>query len=616
MNRLLWISLTLAALGCGAPVGDPVENCVADVAALCAAAGKNCGSVTVQACGESTAVECGGCEAPDSCGGGGQTNVCGRSPCAFGCPDGFQCDAEGVCAGGALSGLSLDVPTVSVSGEIRLDGQVPVKGAFCDADQKIMARVRFQDLETSAYVDIPVRCVQGDFSFGGRVRPSVYRVAVVGLGAGWSNLPNGTVYVKDRLVVAEDITGLSLEPMTVLLEGSLLVNGAPPTTGASCTGQGAATKAHLSFFDKMTANRVLLPVRCDAAGHAFSGRLPKGEYALTVTGSQGMSSLPILPTHAASGVAVAADTAGFVADIPMTSVSGQVRIGGSPPPDGALCSISPSSTKATVHFTGVDTSTVATAKIPCTSTQYDFTVELPEGTYKVSVQGHGTQYVELPEGRAGVNNALVVGPSSSALTLDLTAAQVSGKVTLAGAAPTTGPDCTDKGSSPKAYVYLSAPAQNSLLTLPIRCDSADFSFSGLVPPGTYEVYVLAIGAGWAGLGDGYHSVVRALTISGDVNDLALDLTLRDVSGQLTLDGALPTLGTHCASSPTANEGTVLFTALEGSAYARGYIRCDDAGFTFDAKLAPGDYVVTHTSVQDGSNLPPGHLPLVERLRVP
>src|SRR5262249_25371864 len=43
----------------------------------CAAAGKNCGSIS-DGCGGT--LNCGSCTAPETCGGGGVANVCGSSP--------------------------------------------------------------------------------------------------------------------------------------------------------------------------------------------------------------------------------------------------------------------------------------------------------------------------------------------------------------------------------------------------------------------------------------------------------------------------------------------------------------------------------------------------------
>lgn len=56
-------------------------------AALCAAAGLECGDAQVfdAACGVSRTVNCGGCNAPETCAGQGQANICGceESPAAF-----------------------------------------------------------------------------------------------------------------------------------------------------------------------------------------------------------------------------------------------------------------------------------------------------------------------------------------------------------------------------------------------------------------------------------------------------------------------------------------------------------------------------------------------------
>ncbi len=91
----------------------------------CAAEGKNCGMV-LDGCGGT--LTCGACEvAGESCGAGGQLNVCGAR-CVGTCPASYACDAQGVCAGGNPTGLVLDVPVPPehlVSGVVHRNGVSP-----------------------------------------------------------------------------------------------------------------------------------------------------------------------------------------------------------------------------------------------------------------------------------------------------------------------------------------------------------------------------------------------------------------------------------------------------------------------------------------------------------
>ena len=77
--RNMLLTFFLFASGCGILGGlsDP-EQCVDPPVELCDRLGKDCGVLqAVDACDRNVIVSCGECEAPQSCGGAGQVNVCG-----------------------------------------------------------------------------------------------------------------------------------------------------------------------------------------------------------------------------------------------------------------------------------------------------------------------------------------------------------------------------------------------------------------------------------------------------------------------------------------------------------------------------------------------------------
>lgn len=95
----------------------------------CAAEGKNCG-IMPDGCGGE--LNCGGCEAPEFCGGGGSANLCGANTCTpITCADVIRCGvvSDG-CAGtlscGACGDASVDASSPDGSeADAQTDARVP-----------------------------------------------------------------------------------------------------------------------------------------------------------------------------------------------------------------------------------------------------------------------------------------------------------------------------------------------------------------------------------------------------------------------------------------------------------------------------------------------------------
>jgi hypothetical protein len=85
-----------------------------------------------------------------------------------------------VCTGGEPSGLTLDVRSVDVAGELLVNGQAPQDTAECyDAGYENVWSVRFTEVDYSYTFTFGEGC-GSDFTFAGPVFPGTYRVAAGG----------------------------------------------------------------------------------------------------------------------------------------------------------------------------------------------------------------------------------------------------------------------------------------------------------------------------------------------------------------------------------------------------------------------------------------------------
>ncbi|MCU1280068.1 MAG: hypothetical protein JWM53_3614, partial [bacterium] len=207
-----------------------------------------------------------------------------------------------------------------------------------------------------------------------------------------------------------------------------------------------------------------------------------------------------------------------------------------------------------------------------------------------------------PSGYSCDGSGVCVGGNGMAIGIDVKTVQVSGTVTLNGAAPTTLPSCNPSASTPKASVRLTDVARGYSFDLPVPCSASTFSWSGVVFPGTYRVSVI---------GDSNYSSLPAqsfvangqLDIAADAQGVALDVKTAPVGGTVTLNSAAPTTLAACSGSPTAAKATVhLVDATNGYRFDLD-VPCSSSTFQWGGVVFPGTYVVSVDGDSSYTNVP-------------
>ena len=206
------------------------------------------------------------------------------------------------------------------------------------------------------------------------------------------------------------------------------------------------------------------------------------------------------------------------------------------------------------------------------------------------------------------------GGSSQDLVLDVRPdsallVNVSGRITLNGAAPRNGPLCSLRAnpSEAKAVVQFTNKKTGATDEAALRCKDAHFDWSTRLVPGVYTVRVLGLnGIDFSDLPEQGYVADGNLVITTDLADKVLDLKTLAASGRITLNGASPRNSGICSGSmnPDAVKAVVqFFEKTNGYTFEAG-LRCRDAGYGWTTVLYPGTYSVRVRGLdEDLTNLP-------------
>jgi hypothetical protein len=411
--------------------------------------------------------------------------------------------------------------------------------------------------------------------------------------------PNGYSCDGAGVCVGGDGTAIGIDVKTVNVAGTVTLNGAAPTTLPSCNPSPSTAKASVHLVDVARGYQFDLPVPCSASTFSWSGVVFPGTYKVTVTGDSNYSSLPTQGFVASAALVVTADAQAVALDVKTASIGGTVTLNGAAPMTTAACTGNPGAAKATVHLVDATDGYRFDLDVPCSAATFQWGGVVFPGTYAVSVAGDET-YSDVPPTPFVANAALAISGTAANQALDIKTVTAAGTVTLNGAAPVS--TCPDATTYSKAAVHLTDAKHGYRFDFPILCSQTDYAWSGAVYPGTYVVSVDG-GDGYSSLPDSAYVANAALAVTNAVSNQTLDVKTVTVAGTITLNGAVPTPSSFCASNSSATQATVqLADATNGYAFSFT-TPCSSTTFAWTGTVFPGSYRVTVSGDPSYSTLP-------------
>lgn len=299
---------------------------------------------------------------------------------------------------GDVSGQTLDVKTVNVSGTITLNGMTPPPSANCTATPTAtQATVTLADAQHGYGFSFPVLCSSATLAWSGVVFPGSYRVSVTGGSSFYTTLPAQSFTAQPALNINSDVSGDVLDVKTANASGTITLDGATPGSSAACTNSPTSTKAQVSLTDATNGYAFSMAVPCSSSSFAWSGSLYPGTYQVRVAGAAAYSNVPAQPYLANSAlvVPVGGNVTGQTLDVQTRNVGGSVTLNGAMPSTSTACNPSPTATKASVLMSDDADGYSFSIPVSCSSASFTFMGAVYPGTYRISVAG-SNGYSNLP----------------------------------------------------------------------------------------------------------------------------------------------------------------------------------------------------------------------------
>ena len=574
----------------------------------------------------------------DACPGGqfcDKDNCVANIPCDPACPTGFTCQPSGTCSGGDAQKLVLNIPAnVQISGSILMNGAPPMRDdTICSATinpNVIKAEVKLTEINKGySYTLSSDNCAADTFNFSGSVQPGTYSVSVYGrmsssTGRSYSTLPLVPFINDNSLTIVTDLTNKVLNVKTVQLAGSITLNGALPVrddTICSATINPNSIKAQVTLTETTKGYSFTLSSDpCSKDTFNYSGTIYPGTYRVSAVGriststGRSYSNLPTVSFFTDPMLAVSSDVNSKVLDIKTVQVAGSILLNGAlPVRDDTICSatINPNSIKAQVTLTETTKGYGFTlSSDPCAKDSFNYSGTIYPGTYRVEVAGRiststGRSYSSLPTTAFNTDTALPIASDLANKVLNIKTVQLSGSITLNGALPIrddTICSATINPNSIKAQVSLTETAKGYSFTIPSDpCSKDSFNYSGVIYPGTYRVTAAgristSTNRSYSNLPTVFYFTDTALTVSSDLAGKVLDLKTVQLSGSITLNGALPVRDdTICSATinPASIKAQVTLTEnSKGYGFTIPSDPCAQDSFNYSGTIYPGVYRVT------------------------
>ncbi|TXD36965.1 hypothetical protein FRC98_09495 [Lujinxingia vulgaris] len=515
--------------------------------------------------------------------------------CERGCPQGYTCNAQGECAGGDPTDLTLDLITHTVSGEVRLDGEVP---EFPHDEDDDCVTLEFVDEAHNVTISIYATCNnRGEpFTFEGQVYPGTYTVTVR---AGFDAIPY-SYRVSDALSIDADTEDLLFDVISHPIAGELRHNGQVPHDSPG----GGPNCGAMIFVDQQLHQRYTLPFTCNPEGQPFTfeGRLPEGRFDVYVTSYQS-ETLPLsVEGLVERDLQVNAPRTDLLFDIATHLVRGELLRNGEPPTfDDTVFTRC-----VNVHFVEPTLGYEFTQEFRCDAFNEGFDIEmlLYPGTYDVYVSGVGDV---MPQLRGRIIEGLEVNADINDLTVDATVHTIAGRVLKNGAAPTIAPG----GAAFCAMLSITDLEGGASHGIDLPCtDDAPFIFERLMFESTYALAITTHADFVTDVPDAPFLAHEALVVDRDLTDLELDVQTVSVSGEILENGDIPEIPGNAA--PECLYAHFVKPQQDYELQFSLAATCDPEGgpAIFEGEVFPGTYKV-YVSGSYGVLPPSGYLVLDE-----
>ena len=513
------------------------------------------------------------------------------------------------------SGVVLDVKTVKLSGSVTLNGAAPMPEPTCTTNPTyVTSRIRLTEVTNGYSFTLSTLCKDSGFPFSAQIFPGTYRITVDGTNA-YSSLPNAAYVAESALSIPAEKSGVILNVRTVQLAGKVTLNGAAPTPEMTCTANPTYVTSRIRLTDAANGYSFTFSTLCKDNTFAFAGPVFPGTYRITVDGTNAYSNVPNAAYVAESALTLSADKSDLLLNVQTLQLSGKVTLNGAVPQVDTYCMTNPTAITSRVRLTDAARGYSFTLNTLCKDAAFPFAGVVFPGSYRVVVDGTST-YSNVPNGAFVADPALALSADKSGLLLDVKTVQVSGKITLNGAAPTpTATYCPTNPTAVTGHVRLIEATKGYTYSLNTLCKDAGFGFSGTIFPGTYQVTVDGQNT-YSDIPDPSFIARTGVLIDKDTTDLILDVKTVLIAGKLLLNGVLPMLDAYCTANPTTFTATLRFTELQSGVTTTLKTLCKDATFSFAASIYPGTYRITVDGTNTYSNIPTGAFVAISRITLP
>jgi hypothetical protein len=443
--------------------------------------------------------------------------------------------------------VDIDLVTGTVSGTLTVNGQpMPDSPAATGSDPNQRGYLVLTDSHGARY-ELPLGR-SGPAHFSGLVFGGTYVVELrTERDAQLTGLPKGVVaHLQDALVITGD-TQLDLDVPLLTTTGTLTFNG---NTWPDAT----ASRGKVTFNDTLTGSRYQFDVGATGAA-TCNGSVFAGTYDVTFVGGADFTPFPAYaPITLERGRTV---TAGGTTDydVQTLAVGGTLTLSGAQLPDSPM--LPSGGARGALVFTDLTTNENFIFTVGATGPA-TWSGVLPKSSFKVTFLSANDPNVSgIPPYQSELLAPALTVSTPGALDFDLGLADVSGTLTLAGAALPDSPMLPDGGD--RGAIVFTQRASGKQTGFGVGKSGAAH-YSGQLFAGDYDIAFSTAGANVSGLPNGYPTSLELGAHLSGPRPHDYDLNLVNLSVTVALDGGeLGDGGVQVIDPITAFQANLAFT---------------------------------------------------------